>query len=221
MNKIALLALVLACAACASNQTPATAAAPTPPPAAATTTPTPPSPAPAAPVARAASTGGRSPHETTSGYVGGDRRTGTLVTITYGRPFTIKPGTTAPRKIWGGLVPWDKADRLGSDEATLLVTPLPLVVGNTTVPAGAYTLYIVPSENGPSKLAFSTNIGKWGVPVDEKHDLARFDLKKESLKDPVDQLTISVANNPPTPNGGVIKISWETTEFSLPFTVQK
>lgn len=176
-------------------------------------------PAPAAP--RAASTGGRSPHETTSAYVGGDRRSGSLVTITYGRPYTKNPRTGEVRKIWGGLVPWDKADRLGSDEATLLVTPVSLVAGETTIPAGAYTLYIIPSETGTSKLAFSTNIGKWGVPVDEKHDLARVDLKKATLEQPVDQLTIAVANDGTTSNGGVIKISWETTEFSLPFTIKK
>src|SRR5215203_5328738 len=59
-----------------------------------------------------------SPHAITSEYIGGDRRTGTLITIIYGRPYTIKPGTTLVRKIWGGqgsLVPWDKADRLGAD----------------------------------------------------------------------------------------------------------
>jgi DUF2911 family protein len=177
-------------------------------------------PAPA-PGTKVASTGGTSPHETTSGYVGGNRRTGTLVTISYGRPFSRDPKTGEIRKIWGSLVKWDKGDRLGSDEATLLVTPLPLVIGDTTVPAGAYTLYIVPSEAGTSKLAFSTNIGKWGIPVDEKHDLARFDLKKESLPSSIDQLSIAVANDPATPNGGVITIKWETTQFSLPFTVKK
>lgn len=182
-------------------------------------------PAPTAPAATPATAprpaGRASPHETVSGYVGGDRRSGTFITITYGRPYTIKPGTTLVRKIWGGQVPWDKADRLGADEATTLITPLPLLVAGTTIPAGAYTLYIVPSENGVSKLAFSTNIGKWGIPVDEKNDLGRFDLKKETLPQPVDQLTIAIANEPATPNSGVIKIAWETTQFSLPFTVKK
>jgi hypothetical protein len=177
-------------------------------------------PAPA-PAAHAASTGGKSPHETTSAYVGGDRRSGTLITITYGRPYTKSPKTGEPRKIWGGLVAWNKADRLGADEATLLVTPAPLAFGDTIVPAGAYTLYIVPSETGASKLAFSSAIGKWGIPVDETHDVGRFDLKKQSLDAPVDQLTIKVANDPSAPNAGTIKISWETTEFSLPFTVKK
>ena len=175
----------------------------------------------AAPRPRVASTGGTSPHETTSGYAGGDRHTGTMITITYGRPFTKSPRTGEMRKIWGGLVPWEKADRLGADEATLLLTPAPLSIQGTIVPPGAYTLYIVASEKGASKLAFSTHIGKWGVPVDEKHDLARFDLTKKALSQSIDQLTIEVGNDSSAPNSGLIKISWETTQFTLPFTVQK
>src|SRR3954463_10359613 len=64
---------------------------------------------------RVASSGGVSPHETTSAVIDGCR-----VTITYGRPFTKDPKTGEPRKIWGGLVPWDKAWRTGSDETKLL-----------------------------------------------------------------------------------------------------
>jgi hypothetical protein len=166
---------------------------------------------------RAASTGGKSPHETTSAVIG-DRRTGNRVTITYGRPYTKDPSTGNARKIWGGLVAWDKPDRLGSDEATLLITQQPIVFGSTTIPAGAYTLYIVPSEAGATKLAFSSNLGKWGVPVDEKHDVARVDLKKSTVDTPVNQLTIGVENDKET-GGGVIKITWENTQYSAPFTV--
>ncbi len=175
--------------------------------------------APAAqPAPRVAAPGRKSPHETISTVIG-DRRTGNRITITYGRPYTNDPKTGNPRKIWGGLVAWDKADRLGADEATLLITQQPLLIGETTIPAGAYTLYIVPSENGPTKLAFSTNLGKWGVPVDETHDLARVELKKDSLEKSVEQLTLVIENNPG--GGGTLKVMWENTVFSLPFTVQK
>jgi len=167
---------------------------------------------------RVASTGGKSPHETISTVIG-DRRTGNRITITYGRPFTKDPKTGAPRKIWGGLVPWDKADRLGADEATLLITQQSLVIDETTIPAGAYTLYLVPSEKSATKLAFSTNLGKWGVPVDETHDLARVELKQEPLEKSVDQLTLAIENNPA--GGGALKIMWENTQFSVPFTVKK
>src|ERR1700733_3498174 len=105
---------------------------------------------------RVASSGGASPHETISTVIG-DRRTGDRVTITYGRPFS------KDRKIWGTLMPYGKAWRMGSDEATLLITQQPISFGETTVPAGAYTLYMVPAENGASKLAISKQIGQWGV----------------------------------------------------------
>ncbi len=169
---------------------------------------------------RVASSGGVSPHETTSAVIGVDRKTGNRVTVTYGRPFSKDPKTGETRKIWGGLVKWDKADRLGSDEATLLLTQQPIQFGETVIPAGAYTLYIVPSETGVSKLAFSTILGKWGVPVDEAHDLARIDLKKEAIETTVDQLALAVANNKET-GAGLLTITWENTRFSAAFTVKK
>lgn len=154
-----------------------------------------------------------SPHQTFSARLDGDR-----VTITYGRPYTIKPGTTQVRKIWGGLVPYGRPWRMGADEATLLLTQKPLEIGGKTIPAGAYTLYMVPEENGPSQLAFSSALGGWGIPVNTRHDVARVDLTKTTLDTPVNQFTMSIRKND---DGGTLKMSWETTEFSVPFTVQK
>ena len=56
------------------------------------------------------------------------------------------------RQIWGGLVPNGKVWRTGSDEATLLITQKPIVINGTTVPAGAYTLFTMPNEDGSAKL---------------------------------------------------------------------
>jgi len=154
-----------------------------------------------------------SPHETTSAVIDGNR-----VTLVYGRPYTKDPKSGEARKVWGGLVPYGKAWRLGSDEATLLITQKPIMMGDTTVPAGAYTLYLVPEENG-GKLAISKTLGGWGMPVDEKNDLARVDAKKEALDKPNDELSLAVEKNPA--GGVVIKIMWEGTQFSVPFTVLK
>ena len=155
-----------------------------------------------------------SPHETINSNFDRNR-----VTITYGRPYTIRPGTTEARKIWGGLVPWGKPWRLGADEATLLTTQKPILLGGKPVPAGAYTLYMVPDENGTSQLALSTALGGWGIPVDTKHDFVRVDLKKDALDKPVDQFTITMSRNPD--GGGILKLAWENTQFSVPFAVQK
>jgi hypothetical protein len=156
----------------------------------------------------------RSPHETVSTVIG-DRTTGYRVTIVYGRPYTKDPRTGEPRKIWGGLVPWGEAYRLGADEATLLITQQPIVMQGATIPAGAHMLYMVPSETGTSKLAISTTVGGWGEPVDETNDLARVDLKRDALGKPVDQLTMAIEKDPA--GGGVLKIMWENTQFSVPF----
>jgi hypothetical protein len=154
-----------------------------------------------------------SPHETFSTVLG-ERSTGNRITITYGRPYTKSPKTGEPRKIWGGLVPWDAAYRLGADEATLLTLQNPLVIGGAAVPAGAYTLYLVPSETGASKLGISTTVGQWGDPVDEAHDLVRVDAAKEALASPVSQLTLAVEKD--ASGGGTLKIMWESTGFSVP-----
>jgi hypothetical protein len=157
-----------------------------------------------------------SPHETVSAVIAGSR-----VTVTYGRPYTKNPKSGEPRKIWGALVPYDQVWRLGADEATTLITQKALVFDTTTVPAGAYTLWMLPAADGSAKLIINKQIGQWGVgpgSYDEKNDLARIDLKKEALETPADQLTIAVAKNPP---GGMLKIMWENTQYSAGFTVEK
>lgn len=152
-----------------------------------------------------------SPHETISAVSGGNR-----VTIVYGRPYTKDPHSGEMRKIWGGLVPYGQVWRTGADEATLLITQKPITIGGTAVPAGAYTLFTLPTEDG-AKLIVNKQIGQWGVgpgSYDEGQDLARIDMKKEALDTSVDQFTMSV-------RGGELKMSWEKTAYSVPFTVQK
>lgn len=161
----------------------------------------------------------KSPHETISATIG-ERGAGNWVLITYGRPYSKDAKTGEVRKIWGGLVPWGKADRLGADESTIFMTSKPLLFGSTTIPAGAYTLYFVPSENGPSKLAFSSNLPKWGIPVDETHDVARVEVTQETLDSTVDQLTLAIDNDVAA-SRGTLRIRWENTQFSAPFTVAK
>jgi hypothetical protein len=156
-----------------------------------------------------------SPHETISTRVGGS-----LVTITYGRPYSKNPKTGEIRKIWGGLVPWGKAWRTGADEATTLVTQSAVKIGDKEIPAGAYTLYTIPSETGTSQLAISKTIGKWGIPVDEKNDVARVDLTKSTVDKQVDQFTMALESKKGDP-AGTLKMTWETTQFSVPIAAAK
>ena len=168
---------------------------------------------------RAASTGGNSPHETISQTFDGKRDN--RVTITYGRPYTKDPRSGEPRKVWGGVVPYGKVWRTGADEATILITQKAIVIGDTTIPAGAYSLFTLPQEDGSAKLIINKQVGQWGAgpgSYSEQQDVARVDLKKDAVDSPVDQFTIAMERNPS--GGGILKMTWETTQFSVPFTIQ-
>jgi hypothetical protein len=161
-----------------------------------------------------------SPHETISTVIEGNR-----VTVVYGRPYTKDPKTGEIRNIWGGLVPYGKIWRTGADEATLLITQKPIELGGATLPAGAYTLWVLPTE-GKTKLVVNRQIGQWGENsrdpkqvYDEALDLARVDLKKDALAQPVDQFTVSIEATPP--GGGLLKLAWEKTGYSTTIKVMK
>jgi hypothetical protein len=158
-----------------------------------------------------------SPHETISKVIDGNR-----ITIVYGRPYTKDPTTGQNRKIWGELVPYGEVWRTGADEATLLITQKPILIGETVVLAGAYTLWTFPGEDGATQWIINKQVGQWGIgpgSYDKEQDLARIDLKKEALDAPVDQFTIAISKNPS--GGGLLKMMWENTGFSTPFSVQK
>ncbi len=163
---------------------------------------------------RVASTGGLSPHETFSRVFDRDR-----ITIVYGRPYTRDPHTGKMRKIWGGLVPYGKVWRTGSDEATLIITQKPIVLGGTTVPASAHTLFTLPEADGTAKLIISNQIGQWGLQYNSRKDFARIDLTRSTLDHPVHEFTMDLAKNPD--GGGVLELEWESTRYSVPFTVAK
>ena len=157
----------------------------------------------------------KSPHETISSVVDRNR-----VTIVYGRPYTKDPQTGEPRKIWGGVIPFGKVWRTGADEATLLITQQPITLGDKEIPAGAYTLYTLPAEDGSAKLIVNKQLGQWGTQYDEKQDLARIDLKKEKPEAAKNQFEMSVGKNTDG-GGGVLKMMWEDVQYSVPFTVKK
>jgi hypothetical protein len=154
-----------------------------------------------------------SPHETITADIDGSD-----VTIVYGRPYTKDPKSGAPRKIWGELVPFGTVWRTGADEATLLTTKRPLDIGGTTVPAGTYSLFTLPEQNG-GKLIVNKQTGQWGTKYDEKQDLARIDMKKEAADKPVDQFTIAIKKN--SAGGGTLTFAWENTQYSVAIKAAK
>ncbi len=142
---------------------------------------------------------------------------GKTITINYSRPKIRDPKTGEPRKIMGGLVPYGKVWRTGANEATTFITTADLDIAGTQVPAGSYTLFTVPEENGPWKLIISKKTGEWGIPYPgEQYELARIDMQSQKTPATVDPFTVSFDKR--GPNAGVLKLAWENTEASVDFS---
>jgi hypothetical protein len=155
-----------------------------------------------------------SPHETVSASIDGAQ-----IKVVYGRPYTKDPKSGEMRKIWGGLVPFGQVWRMGADEATLLTTDRDLAMGGTKIPAGTYSLYLQPEENGSAKLIVNKQTGQWGTKHDESQDFAKIEMKKNPLAPAVNQFTITLDKN--SSGGGTLRLKWETTVYSTPIKVQK
>lgn len=179
-------------------------------------------PAASAPAEGAGQGGGRqmlSPRDSVSATVGG-----TTLSVNYGRP------SMRGRAVFGGLVPYDRVWRTGANEATAFTTSAPVTLGATTVPAGSYTLYSLPKavsvdcaegQDGPAagELAVNRQTGQWGTQYDQSQDLARVPMHGCRLSAPVEQFAISIV--PSGSDGGVIRLEWETSRYSIPFKVAR
>src|SRR3984957_10806045 len=89
---------------------------------------------------------------------------GKTVSIHYNAP------SMRGRKIFGGLVPYDKVWRTGANPATSLKTEVNLKIGTADVPAGNYTLYTLPST-GTWEVIINKANRQWGRQHDPNQEL--------------------------------------------------
>jgi hypothetical protein len=136
---------------------------------------------------------------------------GKTVSIQYSAP------SMRGRKIFGGLVPYDHWWRTGANSATTLKTEANLKIGSATVPAGTYTLYTLPSA-GTWKLIINKQTGQWGTKYDQSQDLARVDMKKETLSSPQEVMSITI--EPFQGKQSSLHVRWETTDVSVPIVAE-
>jgi hypothetical protein len=139
-----------------------------------------------------------SPRDSVTATVGGAR-----VVIDYGRPLT------RGRRVLGEVVPLNEVWRTGANAATGLRTDRDLVIGGTRVPAGAYTLFSLPSESG-WQLIVNRQTGQWGTEYRPEQDLARIPLQRRAISPAVEQFTIRIGPD------GTLRMLWDDFELSAP-----
>ncbi|HET7233562.1 MAG TPA: DUF2911 domain-containing protein [Longimicrobium sp.] len=149
--------------------------------------------------------GALSPRDSAVADVGGAH-----LAVDYGRPF--KRG----RVIFGNVVPWGEVWRTGANAATGFTTTRDVVIGGQAVPAGRYTLWSLPTQQG-WKLIVNRQTGQWGTEYDAAQDLVRIDMQTRKLATPVEEFTIVLE---PNGAGGILRLQWDDTEAFVPVMVR-
>lgn len=156
----------------------------------------------AAPKAPAKKKERASPHEEVSATLAGKK-----ITISYGRPY--KKG----RVIFGGLEPLGKVWRTGADEATTITLEGDAMIGPLHVVAGTYSLFTIPNEKEWT-LVLNKTAKQWGAfKYDQAMDYGRAPMKVTTVKDPVEQLTISIDKK--GDHDATLKIAWDQTVATI------
>ena len=110
------------------------------------------------------------------------------------------------RKVFGELVPFGKVWRAGANEATALHTDADIVLGDLAVPAGDYTLFVLPEADSWT-LAVNKQTGQWGLTYKPEMDLGRTKMKLSKIA--------STESYKMTLSADKLQLEWEETAASV------
>ena len=160
----------------------------------------------------------------------------TDLTITYSRP------GVKGRKIWGDplpaqaaevkgeatlddqnvrpkdavIVPWGHAWRAGANEATQFVVTDDVLVNGQKLPAGSYSLHMIPTKDEWT-IIFNSVANQWGsFDYDAAKDTLRVKVKPHWVGENQEWLSYSIPEV--TPNAAKVVLRWE--KVAVPFTVE-
>lgn len=112
------------------------------------------------------------------------------ITIAYSSP------SVKGRTIWGGLEAYNKVWRAGANEATTFETDKNITVQGKPLPAGKYSFFLIPKENGTWTAIFNKEPKQWGAyKYEESKDALRVDVKTKALPATQEALVYKINNN--------------------------
>jgi hypothetical protein len=139
---------------------------------------------------------------------------GLAINVFYNRPY--KKG----RKIFGGLVPYNKVWRTGANEATTFETNKPLNFDGKVLQPGKYSLWTIPKENTWT-IIFNRQYGQWGINFegeanrDPSSDALQVEATAVQQEREFEQFTISFEK---TGEDAEMVLIWDKTLVAVPFS---
>ena len=156
----------------------------------------------------------QSPPATASVTIGGKN-----ITVTYSSP-RVK-GREGKIYTKDGLIATSGSQypiwRAGANAATTLKTDADLTIGDLSVPAGTYTLFVNISDPANWVLIVNKQTGEWGLSYDASQDLGKTAMTMAAPPLMVEDLVYTITDN--GGGKGTLTLAWENVSASVPIQV--
>jgi hypothetical protein len=134
------------------------------------------------------------------------------IRVVYARPY--KKG----REVFGSMLKFGKAWRVGADESTEVLFMTDVMVGNTKVKAGRYSVIIIPTKDSWTLKINSENDGWGNYSYDASKDVASITVSTQKSDKEIEQLSVVLYEK--SKNVVHLKIGWDTTVAEFPITLK-
>ena len=158
-----------------------------------------------------------SPRETTTVAFGGAG-----IAITYGSP------SVRGRAVFGGLVPWGQVWRAGANAATTFTTTAAVSIAGHAIPAGAYTLFLLPTPTAWTLVINRQTLAPceatcpaqraplWGTDYSADSDFLRVPMLVQQSPALIEHFGITATpQSGLTGDGALLTFAWEHTKASV------
>ncbi|HWZ27533.1 MAG TPA: DUF2911 domain-containing protein, partial [Gemmatimonadales bacterium] len=142
--------------------------------------------------------------------------------VSYGSP------SVRGRAIFGVLEPWGKVWRTGANAATTLTTTAAITVGGRNLPAGAYSLWILPTPTAWTLIINKQTLAAcgascpperaplWGTDYSPDSDLVRVPMLVEASPGLIERFWINFApKSGLTGESALLTFAWDHTRASV------
>ena len=136
----------------------------------------------------------------------------TRVSINYGRP------ELKGRDMFSQL-PDGQVWRLGMNEATTFETNSDLLLGQTVIQTGKYSIWARKVSSNNWRLIFNSEADIWGLDRKAENDITELPLEHSEVAESVEQFSIEM--NPVADRSAEILMQWATLQLRTTFNIRE
>ncbi len=132
-----------------------------------------------------------------------------IARIIYSRP------AKRDRTIFGDLVPYGEVWRTGANEATEITFYRDIIIKDTVVKAGTYSIYTIPNQEEWTFI-LNSQTTQWGTRYDANKNIFETTMNVSSAPETIENFSIRIIEEI---NGGTIFMGWDDRIASIHFDV--